>query len=1132
MNNQGNAPRKQFRTLGSRMRQFGRRVMRTYAEEQMSPQPQQQPSPAAPVVAAWKQQQQQQPLNWQQTAPPPTQPVQQPAQQQQPVQRQAAPSRPRRPENPNIVNKMPDPQRPVARTNATNTLRQIMALETEKEAARDEIRQQKKETIQRAMEESEKTGRRRRPRRGQANFEYVSTENLLSPEERQELAAQKAAEQTQADTPATDAVQRDAIDDNNDQAIEADIEQEYDEEEWFTEDAFEPNPPPVWDGDDDFDAPIDSSDDSPPPPDDTPPISPTPPAPVQRQADSSGDDSAIEAEYVDDTSRTSGTTDSLSSPSSSLSDNSTDFPSTPVVNTSFINDAPAASDTSSSGTVQRSAAPNSGAQPKKNANPSTGQPGSKSGNPTPSSGSTVQRRADRSSTSTPTASPPDLSSASVSPAEPIEPSPVSSTNDAPSLQRDFDQTDIPDVSGSESYPDIAYTDTTSEQWYGDDSTPVDEQHFSGNTADTPAASTPGITDSGTPIQRTPADASPTANATPPTTGSTAPVQRDTDDSAQAYDYAETPDNTYVTDVESSTSDTTQSTIQRTPMPTDDRQDNDSFVADDDSPAYPSISESDAPSQSVQRETQQPDNSSPVQSAIPTNYEQDEVHFPQETEYWDDNYDVPTASDGVVQRTPETPSFSGDTLDSMFDTIYDTSQPLNEPSSQFSIENDTTDNVDANLPTSPANAASPANTTTGNIQRAPADSIPISSESLDDVFDAIYSDAPPPPAAPTDSAPTPAAPANIQRTPADDEPLSGDSLDTLYDNIFTEPRTYKDDGFAWDAQSWNELPPSQAADVIRPTESTGTPANSSPSPVQRTPQTPTSRSTQGAPPRKPSPTSESSPDADIPPNNDGVVAYGEVQRTPASDSTPNATPSPYADIPPNDDGVVAYGEVQRQPDSMDSSSQPTPSPYANIPPNDDGVVAYGEVQRTPASDSPAQSSPSPYANVPPNDDGVVAYGEVQRQSDDLSSVSDTPSPQSVDSSSGQTLEDALASLGMLSTRDDEPESQSAPQSISLDETRAIINRMFQPQSDTDNSNDNNDNRSQQVKFNNRTPEAQKPPVANTSKTIQRTPSPPQAIDRDAEETADEIGPGIDMEKLARDVYRELQKRLRIERDRRR
>ena len=225
---------KPFRTLGQRMLSFGRDVMRTYSNE-VSIQPDTPSEPSRPQGQwrsmtnnnlIWRQEQQT-------PAPPPAQavpqdlgyddpsiyeesdyqpfapPIQRRQQQQQPrpVQRQQQPPAQKPPDKPTPNYVQMDDGTPVKVSQKQfdsplqRRLEAIMAAHGEIQAERDAERDKKIENIQRKVESGELSTRRRR---GSIDVDYVSTDSLIAPDEREKIQAQRQAE-TQNNTPDTNA---------------------------------------------------------------------------------------------------------------------------------------------------------------------------------------------------------------------------------------------------------------------------------------------------------------------------------------------------------------------------------------------------------------------------------------------------------------------------------------------------------------------------------------------------------------------------------------------------------------------------------------------------------------------------------------------------------------------------------------------------------------------------------------------------------------------------------------------------------------------------------------------------------------------------------------------------------------
>ena len=235
---------KPFRTLGQRMLSFGREVMRTYSND-VSIQPETSSQPPRPQ-GQWRsmsnnqliwRQEQTAPQAPQQPAPqnmgyedasfyedsdyqPFEQPIQrrpQPPQQARPVQRQPqqqppAPQQPQKP-TPNYVQMSDGTPVQVSKKQFSSPLQRrleaIAAAHAEASADRDKEREQKIENIQRKVESGELTTRRRR---GSIDVDYVSTDSLISPDERSKIQAQREAE---SPTDTSDAPANDAPDNDN-----------------------------------------------------------------------------------------------------------------------------------------------------------------------------------------------------------------------------------------------------------------------------------------------------------------------------------------------------------------------------------------------------------------------------------------------------------------------------------------------------------------------------------------------------------------------------------------------------------------------------------------------------------------------------------------------------------------------------------------------------------------------------------------------------------------------------------------------------------------------------------------------------------------------------------------------------
>jgi|GEM_PF-5623271 len=234
---------KPFRTLGQRMLSFGRTVMRTYSNE-VSIQPETSSEPTRPQ-GQWRSMSDNR-LIWreEQTTPaPPAQPSapqdagydeafymeesdyqpfgnpiqrrpQQQPQQQRPVQRQAQrpPQQQSQKPKPNYVQMNDGTPVQVSKKTFESPLQRrlesIMAAHAEANAERDKEREQKIESLQRKVESGELSTRRRR---GSIDVDYVSTDSLLTPEDREKIQAERQA-QADSDTAVANA---DNTDDDN-----------------------------------------------------------------------------------------------------------------------------------------------------------------------------------------------------------------------------------------------------------------------------------------------------------------------------------------------------------------------------------------------------------------------------------------------------------------------------------------------------------------------------------------------------------------------------------------------------------------------------------------------------------------------------------------------------------------------------------------------------------------------------------------------------------------------------------------------------------------------------------------------------------------------------------------------------
>jgi len=219
---------KPFRTLGQRMLSFGRDVMRTYSnevslqpdttsqpsrpqgqwrsmtnnglvwrKEQPTSAPQQAQQPSAPADMDYDDAFYQQESDYQPFAPPIQRRPQQP-QQPQPVQRQPQrpqpsqqPQQPKKPA-PNYVQTDDGTPVKVSRKQFDSPLQRrleaIMAAHEEVQSERDQKRDQKIENIQRKVESGELSTRRRR---GSIDVDYVKTDSLLSPEDRDKVQTKR-----------------------------------------------------------------------------------------------------------------------------------------------------------------------------------------------------------------------------------------------------------------------------------------------------------------------------------------------------------------------------------------------------------------------------------------------------------------------------------------------------------------------------------------------------------------------------------------------------------------------------------------------------------------------------------------------------------------------------------------------------------------------------------------------------------------------------------------------------------------------------------------------------------------------------------------------------------------------------
>ena len=211
-----------------------------------------------------------------QRRPQPSRPVQR---RQQPQQPQQPPPQPKQP-TPNYVQMDDGSPVKVSRKQFSNPLQRkleaIMAAHDNANAARDQEREQKIENIQRKMESGELKPTRRR---GSIDVDYVSTDSLIRPDERDKVQAQRK-EAKSPDT--TDAVDQQTDDDN----------------QWFDE---------IPDDDADIDsmAGFESSDDDiHRMPDDLPRFDPS-----SLEEDNADDMGELESGYADDYSQPAVTTD-------------------------------------------------------------------------------------------------------------------------------------------------------------------------------------------------------------------------------------------------------------------------------------------------------------------------------------------------------------------------------------------------------------------------------------------------------------------------------------------------------------------------------------------------------------------------------------------------------------------------------------------------------------------------------------------------------------------------------------------------------------------------------------------------------------------------------------------------------
>ncbi|MEO0561271.1 MAG: hypothetical protein AAF125_04110, partial [Chloroflexota bacterium] len=235
-----NAPRKRpFRTLGARLLSYGRQVMRNYEAPDSAPAPIQRSNSgnarrsiggnkAAPVRATWKAQAASQSLIWRETGGAfvqrqpqeggaPSEPNEmftgQPQRREAPTQARPTPIRPMQSSAQPPAQRTPQ-QPPKQRSGKPpspleNRLQRILDFHETKNAQREEIKRKKIEKIQREAEEiqrkAEESGSEARPlpRRGRANFDYVTTSSLLSDDDKKEqeaLQRKQEEESAAADT--------------------------------------------------------------------------------------------------------------------------------------------------------------------------------------------------------------------------------------------------------------------------------------------------------------------------------------------------------------------------------------------------------------------------------------------------------------------------------------------------------------------------------------------------------------------------------------------------------------------------------------------------------------------------------------------------------------------------------------------------------------------------------------------------------------------------------------------------------------------------------------------------------------------------------------------------------------------
>jgi hypothetical protein len=289
------------------------------------------------VAASWKQQAASQPMIWRQAAPPQSAPpTGDPAASMPPApQSQGSPHVQARP-TPNIPTKR-DPNKqykdptPLQRQ-MRHLLDQHEAKAAERQAARNErkqVLQRKMEEAARKLEEGDEEATDLLPRRGRANFDYVSTTSLLeesarkSGEDPNKLAAEASVQRKEdeaseispgapADEPKTPADDMPTMSQEAIQRAEADAASAGDDDAdwWDVDSAFEPPNGPRLDevlSDYVSDDPPPSTPSQPTPHVQSRPAEPTPsPNAIQRDADAVDDAEDVpEAEIEDDTSDTS-----------------------------------------------------------------------------------------------------------------------------------------------------------------------------------------------------------------------------------------------------------------------------------------------------------------------------------------------------------------------------------------------------------------------------------------------------------------------------------------------------------------------------------------------------------------------------------------------------------------------------------------------------------------------------------------------------------------------------------------------------------------------------------------------------------------------------------------------------------